>query len=120
MLTGGKSNRAILDLALRRLIASKQNGTMIEGISASSDLESEIGSTVVAPPHTVTDDPGGNSVSVLRASGAACIPARLRHSERGPSDLFATRPPQVLEFRHSTRNADEDTAWSMFAPPQWG
>ena len=51
-LTGGKSNRSILDLALRRLIASKQKSSMIEGIFASSDLESEIGSTVVAPPNT--------------------------------------------------------------------
>ncbi|WP_262495364.1 type II toxin-antitoxin system VapB family antitoxin [Paeniglutamicibacter gangotriensis] len=52
VLTGGRSNRAIFDLALRRLIATKQKSTMIEGIFASSDLESEIGSTVVAPPHT--------------------------------------------------------------------
>lgn len=49
-LTGEKSNRAVLDLALRRLIASKQKGSMIDGISTLSDLESELGSPVVAPP----------------------------------------------------------------------
>ncbi|MDQ0094983.1 type II toxin-antitoxin system VapB family antitoxin [Paeniglutamicibacter psychrophenolicus] len=49
-LTGEKSNRAVLDLALRRLIASKQKGSMIDGISALSDLESELGSPVVVPP----------------------------------------------------------------------
>lgn len=48
-LTGEKSNRAVLDLALRRLIASKQKGMMIDGIAALSDLESELGSPVVEP-----------------------------------------------------------------------
>lgn len=48
-LTGEKSNRAVLDLALRRLIASKQKGMMIDGISALRDLESELGSPIVAP-----------------------------------------------------------------------
>ncbi|MFT4293930.1 MAG: type II toxin-antitoxin system VapB family antitoxin [Micropruina sp.] len=37
-LTGEKSNRAVLDLALRRLIASKQKGAMIDGIAALTDL----------------------------------------------------------------------------------
>lgn len=51
-LTGEKSNRAVLDLALRRLIASKQKGAMIAGIAALSDLEAELGAPVVpyAPP----------------------------------------------------------------------
>lgn len=39
VLTGERSNRAVLDLALRRLIASKQKGAMIAGIAALSDLE---------------------------------------------------------------------------------
>lgn len=32
-LTGQRSNRALLDLALRRLIAAKQKGAMIDGIA---------------------------------------------------------------------------------------
>lgn len=48
-LTGERSNRAVLDLALRRLIASKQKGAMIDGIAAMTDLEAELG-TPVAPP----------------------------------------------------------------------
>lgn len=50
-LTGEKSNRAVLDLALRRLIAAKQKGTMIDGISALNDLETELGAPVVTPAH---------------------------------------------------------------------
>ncbi|MFT3969152.1 MAG: type II toxin-antitoxin system VapB family antitoxin [Micropruina sp.] len=41
-LTGEKSNRAVLDLALRRLIASKQKAAMIEGIASLPDLEAEL------------------------------------------------------------------------------
>jgi len=48
-LTGEKSNRAVLDLALRRLIASKQNGAMIDGIAALADLDAELGAPVVPP-----------------------------------------------------------------------
>lgn len=48
-LTGEKSNRAVLDLALRRLIASKQKGAMIEGIVALADLEEELGAPVASP-----------------------------------------------------------------------
>lgn len=33
-LSGAKSNRAVIDLALRRLIASQQKGTMVDGIAA--------------------------------------------------------------------------------------
>lgn len=51
-LTGEKSNRAVLDLALRRLIASKQKGAMIDGIATLTDLESELGAPVVPPPRT--------------------------------------------------------------------
>jgi hypothetical protein len=51
-LTGERSNRAVLDLALRRLIASKQKGAMIDGIAALSDLEAELGAPVVAPGQT--------------------------------------------------------------------
>lgn len=49
VLTGERSNRAVLDLALRRLIASKQKGVMVEGISALKDLESELGAPFVPP-----------------------------------------------------------------------
>lgn len=49
-LTGERSNRAVLDLALRRLIASKQKGEMIEGIAALSDLEAGLGAPVVPSP----------------------------------------------------------------------
>lgn len=48
-LSGERSNRAVLDLALRRLIASKQKGAMIDGIAALSDLDAELGAPV-APP----------------------------------------------------------------------
>lgn len=45
-LTGERSNRAVLDLALRRLIASKQKGAMIDGIASLVDLPNELGSPV--------------------------------------------------------------------------
>ncbi len=48
-LTGERSNRAVLDLALRRLIASKQKGAMIDGIAALSDLEAELGAPLCPP-----------------------------------------------------------------------
>lgn len=48
-LTGERSNRAVLDLALRRLIASKQKGAMIDGIAELSGLEAGLGAPVVAP-----------------------------------------------------------------------
>lgn len=48
-LTGERSNRAVLDLALRRLIASKQKGTMIEGIAALNDLPEGLGAPVIPP-----------------------------------------------------------------------
>ncbi len=41
-LTGGRSNRAVLDLALRRLIASKQKGAMLDGIAELTDLVVEL------------------------------------------------------------------------------
>jgi hypothetical protein len=48
-LTGERSNRAVLDLALRRLIASKQKGAMIDGIADLTDLEAELGAPVTPP-----------------------------------------------------------------------
>lgn len=45
-----RSNRAVLDLALRRLIAATQKGEMISGIAALSELEAELGATVDSPP----------------------------------------------------------------------
>ncbi|PRY60338.1 VapB protein of antitoxin of type II toxin-antitoxin system [Knoellia remsis] len=48
-LTGEPSNRAVLDLALRRLIASKQKGVMIDGILELTDLPDELGAPVVPP-----------------------------------------------------------------------
>lgn len=53
-LTGERSNRAVLDLALRRLIASKQKGEMIAGIAALSDLEAGLGAPV-GPPSPAQD-----------------------------------------------------------------
>jgi hypothetical protein len=53
-LTGKQSNRAVLDLALRRLIASKQKGAMIDGIAGLTDLGAELDAPVVPPdesPH---------------------------------------------------------------------
>lgn len=48
-LTGERSNRAVLDLALRRLIASKQKRAMIDGIAELTDLEAELGAPVIPP-----------------------------------------------------------------------
>ena len=47
-LTGERSNRAVLDLALRRLIASKQKGAMIDGILELTDLPGELDSPVIS------------------------------------------------------------------------
>ena len=49
-LTGERSNRAVLDLALRRLIASKQKGAMIDGILELTELPGELDSPVVSYP----------------------------------------------------------------------
>ncbi|MCT1803013.1 type II toxin-antitoxin system VapB family antitoxin [Kocuria carniphila] len=49
-LTGERSNRAVLDLALRRLIASKQKGAMIDGIAELTDLESGLGAPTDEAP----------------------------------------------------------------------
>lgn len=48
-LTGEPSNRAVIDLALRRLIASKQKGAMIDGIAGLAGLDSGLGAPVVSP-----------------------------------------------------------------------
>ncbi|WP_036460788.1 type II toxin-antitoxin system VapB family antitoxin [Mycobacterium sp. 141] len=53
-LTGERSNRAVLDLALRRLIASKQKGAMIDGIAGLADLAAELGAPVTSPDLTET------------------------------------------------------------------
>jgi len=50
VLTGERSNRAVLDLALRRLIASKQKREMIDGIAGLTDLEAELDAPVTPPP----------------------------------------------------------------------
>ena len=55
----------------------------------------------------MTDFLVDNSVWALLASGDPIITARLRGIERTPSDLFVTCPPQVLEFCHSARSAEE-------------
>ena len=49
-LTGEKSNRAVIDLALRRLVASKQKGAMVDGILELDDLPEELGSPTVSYP----------------------------------------------------------------------
>lgn len=53
-LTGERSNRAVLDLALRRLIASKQKETMVEGILDFTELPNELGAPTVTyeDPHS--------------------------------------------------------------------
>jgi Arc/MetJ family transcription regulator len=51
-LTGERSNRAVLDLALRRLIASKQKEAMIDGIAGLTDLPAELGAPVSQPDVT--------------------------------------------------------------------
>jgi hypothetical protein len=56
-LTGERSNRAVLDLALRRLIASKQKGAMIDGIAALTDLERELGTPVATSAPEVPQNP---------------------------------------------------------------
>lgn len=48
-LTGERSNRAGLDLALRRLIAAKQKQTMVVGIAALAGLSDGIEAPVVSP-----------------------------------------------------------------------
>ncbi len=54
VLTGEKSNRAVLDLALRRLIASKQKGAMIDGIESLEGFAAGLGSPVIPPDRTGT------------------------------------------------------------------
>lgn len=51
-LTGEDTNRAVLTLALRRLIASKQKSTMIDGIAELADLPEGLGAPV-APPSEI-------------------------------------------------------------------
>jgi Arc/MetJ family transcription regulator len=49
-LTGASSNRAVIDLALRRLIAFKQKGKMIEGILALKELPEGLGAPTIDYP----------------------------------------------------------------------
>lgn len=51
-LTGERSNRSVIDLALRRLIASKQKGPMIDGIAELAGLPDGLGAPVVDPTAT--------------------------------------------------------------------
>lgn len=55
----------------------------------------------------MTDYLVDNSAWARLASGDPGVTARLRRIERGPSDLFVTCPPQVLEFCHSARSPEE-------------
>ncbi|WP_144832171.1 type II toxin-antitoxin system VapB family antitoxin [Microbacterium sp. BH-3-3-3] len=48
ILTGAPSNRAVLDLALRRLIASQQKDAMIAGIAGLTDLEAGLDAPVAS------------------------------------------------------------------------
>lgn len=56
-LTGLPSNRAVLDVALRRLIAAKQKGAMLDGMEGLTFLATELGAPVVAYPATEPDGP---------------------------------------------------------------
>lgn len=47
-LTGARSDRAVAEVALRRLIATKQKGLMIDGIASLSSLQAELGAPVVS------------------------------------------------------------------------
>ena len=49
-LTGATSNRAVVDLALRRLIASKQKSSMLDGIATLTDLPEGLGAPTVDYP----------------------------------------------------------------------
>lgn len=55
----------------------------------------------------MTDYLVDNSVWARLASGDSAIRTRLERIARSPSDLFVTCPPQVLEFCHSARSAEE-------------
>ncbi|GAB3755802.1 hypothetical protein GCM10027591_04880 [Zhihengliuella somnathii] len=55
----------------------------------------------------MTDYLVDNSVWARLAAGDSLITSRLRRIERAPADLFVTCPPQVLEFCHSARTAEE-------------
>ncbi|GAB49533.1 type II toxin-antitoxin system VapB family antitoxin [Mobilicoccus pelagius] len=50
--TGERTNGAVIDLALRRLVASRQKGTMIEAIAELDGLAEGLAAPVVTPPST--------------------------------------------------------------------
>ena len=49
-LTGEKSNRAVLDLALRRLVAAKLKSAMLDGILELTDFPAGLDADVVPYP----------------------------------------------------------------------
>ena len=49
-LTGATSNRAVVDLALRRLIASKSKASMLDGIATLTDLPDGLAAPTVDYP----------------------------------------------------------------------
>lgn len=53
-ISGERSNRAVLDLALRRSIASKQKAAMVDGILGLTDLPSELGTPMESYPGQVS------------------------------------------------------------------
>ena len=48
-LTGERSNRAVIELALRRLVASKRKSAMVEGVAGLSGLPEGLGAPVERP-----------------------------------------------------------------------
>lgn len=48
-LTGERSNRAVIDLALRRLVASTRKSAMVEGVAGLSGLPEGLGAPVDRP-----------------------------------------------------------------------
>ncbi len=59
----------------------------------------------------MTDYLVDNSVWARLTLRDAPITQRLRGIERSPSNLFVTCPPQVLEFCHSARSAQEHAVY---------
>ncbi|GII98187.1 VapB protein of antitoxin of type II toxin-antitoxin system [Sediminihabitans luteus] len=50
-LTHARSNKDVVDLALRRLIAHESKTAMVDAIAALSDLPEGLGSATVGHPH---------------------------------------------------------------------
>lgn len=47
--TGERSNRAVIDLALRRLVASKQKSALVAGMEALVELELDLDALTITP-----------------------------------------------------------------------